>query len=369
MKLQGISLPQVLPPALAQPLVKHGSLPAVSQTLTKVEAGNPDDLSISVAGLAKSAMRQRFHTDSSDERSPASYLASYAETYAKIRDEISSGDGDETYKTEQLRMLDEVYGQATSDEADRLVDQFDRFFNGAAQATSAYKMTTGDPAFDRAAFREHLAQLAETAKQIATAQPGGAERGLLALTGADRLETMDYRDIDALSRALKSMQPPPAPGSDPAKFGAKLAEWEKAGRAALHEAGLSDRVAETAVRTVNDTAKARLKTGAYTQAIDQYKAKIDEMMKKLAHLAYLIAVTNGKLESLKGLDPSDPRIQNLLRRERELADSQRDIGKELKDHQTSLKNLEKDPDKVEGTDVYRLAKASYDEANGPQAAK
>lgn len=367
MKLQSISLPSVLPPALAQPSVKHGSLPAVRQTLTEVEAGNPAELSISVAGLAKSAMRQRFHADSSDERSPASYLASFAETYAKIRDEISSGDGDESYKTEQLNMLDEVYSQATSDEADRLADQFDRFFNGAAQATSAYKMTTGDQTFDRAAFREHLTQLAELAKQLATAQPGSAERGLLALTGSDRLETMDYRDMDALSRALKSMPPPPASGSDPAKFGARLAEWEKESRAALREAGLSDRVADTAVRTLNDNARARLKTGAYSQAVDKYKAKIDEMMKKLAHLAYLIAVTNGKLESLSGLEPSDPRIQNLLRRERELADSQRDIGNELKEHQKSLNNLEKDPDKVEGTDVYRLAKASYDEAAGPQA--
>ncbi|WP_271749222.1 hypothetical protein [Cohnella sp. JJ-181] len=80
----------------------------------------------------------------------------------------------------------------------------------------------------------------------------------------------------------------------------------------------------------------------------------------MAHLAYLIGAINGKLDQLKGLDPGDPRIQSMLRREQDLEKSRSEYSSELKSHQESLKKLEEDPDSVEGTAVYRDIKSAYE---------
>lgn len=321
-------------------------------------------LSISPVGNAKSQLLERFRAALNPDASPASYLPSYAETYAKLREEILGGESDTQEMS--LKLLDEVYGEVTGEAADRLADRFDAFFNGPDKLLDRYRMPSMPSVFDRDSFRNHLTQLAEEARQLALAHPGEAAAYLERSGPADTLESMSFRDIKALSGALAdigALRPPIAVGNDPDKFGAAVANWEAESRRILDAAGLSDRVKNAASKTLHDSSQARLKTGAYALAVDSYQSKIDETLKKLSHLSYLISTINGKLNELKGLDPRDPRLQNLLRREQELEKERADYSSELKSDKASLKKLENDPDSVESSDTYRRAKSAYDNAS------
>ncbi|MDI4646655.1 hypothetical protein [Cohnella hashimotonis] len=356
MKIHGANLP----PALSPLTVNHS---AFQFRRLADAAATPLAVSISDAGSIKSDYLVRFRKAMEGEDNSASYLSSYAETYGQIRQELLSGGTADP--SQALKLLDEVYGEVTGEAADRLTARFDAFFGGASGRLEAYGMSANPSGFDREAFRKHLADLAEEAKRIVLEHPGETAAGLENAGSGETLESMGYRDIKALSGALSalgSIEPPVSAGGNPSKLGAAVAAWETAARRVLTAAGLSDQVKDAAFKAVQDQSRAKLKTGAYTQAADSYRNKIDETLKKLAHLAFLIATINGKLETLKGLDPSDPRIQNLLRREQELEKGRADYASELKSHKENLRKLEKDPDSVEGSEAYRLAKSAYDEA-------
>ncbi|MFD2333815.1 hypothetical protein ACFSR7_31535 [Cohnella sp. GCM10020058] len=355
MKIHGASLP----PALS-PLTASHSAFQIRRLMDA--AALPLAVSISDAGSIKSDYLGRFRKAMEGEANPASYLSSCAETYGQLRQELLSGGAADS--SQALKLLAEVYGEVTGDAADRLTARFDAFFGGAGRQLESYGMSASPSGFDREAIRRHLTDLAEAAKQIALAHPGETAAYLESAEAGNVLETMGYRDIKALSGALTalgSVEPPTAAGADPAKLGAAVAAWETNARRVLSAAGLSDPIKDAAFKAVQRMSGAKLKTGAYTQAADTFKSKIDETLKKLAHLAFLIATINGKLEALKGLDPADPRIQSLLRREQELEKGRADYTSELKSHKESLRKLEKAPDSVEGSEAYRLAKSAYDE--------
>ncbi|MFC3802847.1 hypothetical protein [Cohnella sp. GCM10012308] len=354
MKIHGANLPPALSPLTA-------SHSAFQIRRLADAAASPIAVSISDAGSIKSDFLVRFRKEMDGEANQAAYLSSYAETYGQIRQELLSGEAADS--SQALKLLDEVYGEVTGEAADRLTARFDAFFGGASLHLESYGMSANSSVFDREAFRKHLTDLAEAAKQIALAHPGETAAYLEAAGAGSALETMGYGDIKALTGALTALgsTKPPMAGADPAKFGTAVAAWEKESRRVLTAAGLSDHVKEAAFKAVQDQSRAKLKTGAYTQAADTYRNKIDETLKKLAHLAFLIAAVNGKLDALKGLDPSDPRIQNLLRREQELEKGRADYTSELKSHKENLRKLEKDPDSAEDSEAYRLVKSAYDE--------
>ncbi|CAI6017439.1 hypothetical protein [Cohnella sp. JJ-181] len=213
-------------------------------------------LTISPGGSAKSEFLERFRRALNPDSSPAAYIPSYAEAYAKIREEIlSRGDG---AQETSLKLLDEVYGEVTGEAADRLADSFDAFFNGINRHLAGYRMAEGPPEFDREAFRSHLTGLAEEAKRIALAHPGEVASNLKNGGPADTLESMGYRDIEALSGALQavsSTRPPIAAGGDPAKFGAAVGNWEADTRRILNAAGLSDSVKDASLRQLHANAQ------------------------------------------------------------------------------------------------------------------
>lgn len=356
MKIQGASLPPALSPLTAN----HSAF----QTRRQADAAGASlAVSISDAGSIKSDFLGRFRGGMDGEANPASYLSSYAETYGQIRQELLGGG--EADSSQALKWLDEVYSEVTGEAADRLTARFDAFFGGASRQSESYRMSANPSGFDAEAFRSHLTDLAEEAKQIALVHPGETAVYLEAAKSGDTLEAMGYRDIKALSGALTAIgtvEPPTAAGGDPAKLGAAVAAWETGVDRILRNAGLSDPIKDAAFKAAQAMSQAKLKTGAYMQTADLYKSKIDETLKKLAHLAFLIATINGKLDALKGLDPADPRIQNLLRREQELEKGRADYTAELKSHKENLRGLEKNPDSVESSEAYRLAKSAYDEA-------
>lgn len=271
-------------------------------------------------------------------------------------------------KKQSLAMLDEVFDEATAEAADRLADRFENFFDGDGKLLATYKMNPGDQnRFDRDAFRDHLVALANTARRDAVDHPGDPTAARLAAATVPpqggSLETMAYGDIAALADVMGSLMGnyPPV-GRDFAKYGAEMAEWHLSARRSLASAGLSAGVRQAAERALDAGVQSRLKTSAFTQAVDSFKAKIEEKMRELARLANLLALTNGKLHELNGLDPGDPRIQKLLRRDEELRQQMADSRAELKEHRGSLRRLETNPDTVTETDAYQKIKTSYNGA-------
>ncbi|MCD9022584.1 hypothetical protein [Cohnella silvisoli] len=342
MRIQG----QTLSPALSafSPKPAHAQSPDGGQS-----ANIQSTVTISQLGNAKHDLLQRFRTPIDGSGNRASLIVSIADKYGEIRNEIISEGKDD--QQQSLTQLDQVYDELTAGSAEQLSSQFNYFFD-----------SSGDDLFDEKAFRSHLVDLAKAAKQIAVEHPGEVADRLALRESSGGLETMNYRDIVSMVDVMQklSANKPPEAGSDPVKFGSQLAEWHTYNKQILASADLSDDVRKAAERALDTSATFRMKNGAFKQAIDQFNAKIEETLKKLKRLSFLLATLNGKLQDLKGLDPGDPRIQSLLRREQELMQSKSEYWNELKENNTKMSQLKKNPDSVIETDVYRQIKDSYD---------
>ncbi len=347
MKIQDLS-------PVAFPMLGKSHAAGMPRAGTEVKTLTP--VSISPASYTKFDFLQRLRAATGAEPG-VTFLERLAEQYGTIRKELEAGSEADASK-ETLAMLDEVYDEAAAEAADRLAGAFDAFFNYAP-----YGFGEDGNRFDRQAFKAHLLAMAQDAKAIAASGSGSvAEMLARKYAPSDRLETAGYRDLDALSGAVRDIlrTAPPIDGGDAAEYGAAVADWHKSAQRRLASSGLSDAAMSGAAAALEKQAAARLKAGAYTRAVDDMQAKVEEELRELARLNAQRKWIEELLEQrVKELPPGHPMLQLLLERERQLSDEAMQASARMKEWKEKGKDLVDSPQSVTDTDQYREVMQSY----------
>lgn len=289
-----------------------------------------------------------------------SFIKDFAIEYYNIRNELSSKVPKADYK-KYMNLVDKVYEDVVNEASESLSRVFENFFDYSSNVSKVYKMKSVDGIFNEKKFENHLISMGKTALNIVKNADINTDINTLTKDieqnlkkiGGDSLNTMNYKDIQILSKLFKELP------SLSLSIGKKTEQntmnrKEKIWSNAIDnlDDNLSKNVKDAVIKSINKNLKTYNKVGNFINMKENLNNELEKLNKLLSKLIKQRKVMLKQIDKIVETNTSKKdsvikRTSQLLKQVTNLNNNINTLIERISSIQKNLESLTNNPDEIE----------------------